>query len=1000
MVNQIKQNMLNRFTVLPCCSGVLLTVGITLTIELLRQYDVLLPAPFLLILTTIALSASFGGLRAGVCSAGVWAIYLIYAAQVPFGPKTLTGGPFQVVAGISLALLLASLQGHKTDRNKRLTQHLTTIRNTLEQRVKDRTIDLVNINELLRQEISDRIQLEAQLKHRIAFDQLIANISAQFITLNYQAVPPAIDQALKAVGEFTQVDTSYIFLFSTDQTTISLAHEWVAPGYPSQIALVQNVPVTMFPKSLADLLQGEIVHVPDVANVPVELAIDQAGWRKVNLRSVLTVPLVSQTKILGGVGFAFFHGETPWSESDIQLLETFSQILSNAFQRQQAEADLRKSEERWQLAVQNDGIFDVDLRTGETFFSTRWKEMLGYAEHELRNDNTEWWSRIHPDDLAHIIEADWAYRHGQTRYFQEEYRLQCKDGHYKWILGRGHALFDDNGEATRLIGSHTDISDRKQAEADLRQSQQRFQAIFNQTFQFIGLMTPDGTLVEANQTALDFGSLQRADVIDKPFWEAYWWTISPNTQAQLKQAITKAAQGEFIRYDVDVWGAGEQVAPIDFSIKPIRDENGQIVLLLPEGRDISELKRAEAQLRQVNSQLETRVRERTAALRASEQRYRMLYNHTPVMMHSIDRQGRLVSVSDYWLENMGYTRAEVLYHKSTDFLTEASRRYALKVVLPEYFQTGYCREVPYQFVTKTGKIIDVLLSATAEKDASGKVMRSLAVLIDVTERAAIERLKEEFISAVSHELRTPLTALHGALDLLSTGLTPSGSAQGQHVIEIAAQHSHRLVSLVNDILEIERLESGILNLNRTLLKTTELTQQAITLAQMQAERARIHLELSDPSFELVADGDRLMQVLINLLSNGIKFSDPGSSVKLSTQRLATLPAEVASSNTHLPSTNSSPPAATPVILFKVADQGRGIPADKLDQIFERFRQVDASDSRQKGGTGLGLAICRSIVQQHGGQIWVDSELGQGSCFYFTVPQGNVGEVAAPHKKTP
>ncbi|MEM9908551.1 MAG: PAS domain S-box protein, partial [Cyanobacteria bacterium P01_D01_bin.44] len=850
---------------------------------------------------------------------------------------------------------------------------------------KERTVDLVNTNNLLEQEIQERIQLEAQLKHRIAFDQLIANISTRFITLNDQAVPAAIDQALKAVGEFTQVGTSFIFLFSTDQTTISLTYEWVAPGYSPQIALVQNVPVTMFPKSLADLLQGEIVHVPDVANVPAELALDQAGWQHVNLHSVLTVPLVSQTKVLGGVGFASFDGKTNWSESDIQLLETFSQILSNALQRQQAEAALRKSEERWQLAVQNDGIFDVDLRTGETFLSTRWKEMLGYAEHELRNDNNEWWSRIHPDDLAHIIEADWAYRHGQTPYFQEEYRLRCKDGSYQWILGRGHALFDDGGKAIRLVGSHADISDRKQTEAALRQSQQRFQAIFNQTFQFIGLMTPDGILIEANQTALDFGGLKREDVVNKPFWETYWWTISPKTQAQLKQAITQAAQGEFIRYEVDVWGHNKQVAPVDFSIKPIRDENGQIILLLPEGRDISKLKTAEAQLRQVNSQLETRVRERTAALRASEQRYRMLYNHTPVMMHSIDRQGRLVSVSDYWLEKMGYTRAEVLYHKSTDFLTEASRQYAVKVVLPEYFQTGYCREVPYQFVKKTGEIIDVLLSATAERDASGEIVRSLAVLIDVTERAAIERMKEEFISAVSHELRTPLTALHGALDLLSTGLTPPQSAQGQHVIQIAAQHSHRLVGLVNDILELERLESGILKLNCTWLNTLELNHQALILAQMQAEQAGVDLKLSDPGFDIFADGDRLMQVLTNLLNNGIKFSDPGGSVQISTQRLPIPPSDIAQLETsQLPT--SQHPVTGPVILFKIEDRGRGIPADKLDQIFDRFCQVDASDSRQKGGTGLGLAICRSILQQHGGHIWADSELGQGSCFCFTIPQ--------------
>ncbi|MEM9165134.1 MAG: ATP-binding protein, partial [Cyanobacteria bacterium P01_F01_bin.4] len=425
------------------------------------------------------------------------------------------------------------------------------------------------------------------------------------------------------------------------------------------------------------------------------------------------------------------------------------------------------------------------------------------------------------------------------------------------------------------------------------------------------------------------------------------------------------------------------------------DGNGEAIRLIGSHTDISDRKQAEAQLRQVNSQLETRVRERTAALRTSEQRYRMLYNQTPVMMHSIDRQGRLVSVSDYWLEKMGYTRAEVLYHKSTDFLTEASRQYALKVVLPEYFRTGYCREVPYQFVTKTGKIIDVLLSATAERDASGEVMRSLAVLIDVTERTAIERMKEEFISAVSHELRTPLTALHGALDLLSTGLTPPASAQGKHVIEIATQHSHRLVGLVNDILELERLESGILNLNHTWLNTLELNQQALTLAQMQAEQAGVNLELSDPGFDIFVDGDRLMQVLTNLLNNGIKFSAPGGPVKLSTERLSKPPAEGVAPPQQDHTSPPQPPTTDPVILFKVKDRGRGIPADKLDQIFERFCQVDASDSRQKGGTGLGLAICRSIVQQHGGHIWADSTLGQGSCFYFTIPTAKIS-TSTPH----
>ncbi len=139
-------------------------------------------------------------------------------------------------------------------------------------------------------------------------------------------------------------------------------------------------------------------------------------------------------------------------------------------------------------------------------------------------------------------------------------------------------------------------------------------------------------------------------------------------------------------------------------------------------------------------------------------------------------------------------------------------------------------------------------------------------------------------------------------------------------------------------------------------------EQAIAQIEVIANKAGVILEVSPRSLEFSADGDRIIQVLSNLLDNAIKFSPPGARIRLSAQ----LDRE---------------------ILFQVQDQGQGIPADKLQSIFERFHQVDASDSRQKGGTGLGLAICRSIIQQHGGQIWVESQLGLGSTFYFTVPRG-------------
>jgi signal transduction histidine kinase/CheY-like chemotaxis protein len=253
--------------------------------------------------------------------------------------------------------------------------------------------------------------------------------------------------------------------------------------------------------------------------------------------------------------------------------------------------------------------------------------------------------------------------------------------------------------------------------------------------------------------------------------------------------------------------------------------------------------------------------------------------------------------------------------------------------------------------------------------------------LQLSHRSELDHLKDEFISTVSHELRTPLTSIRGALGLLSSGIIGDVDAKALNLLRIAVTNTDRLIRLINDILDLERMESGRAPLQIRRCSLRELAQQAIDTMTPMADANTVHLALEPFTVAQAAypealffdgDSDRILQVVTNLLSNAIKFSPPASTVRILTE------------------------ATSDSILLKVADEGRGIPTDKLDSIFDRFQQIEPSDARQKGGTGLGLAICRSIVQQHSGSIWAQRNLGPGSTLYVMLPRtSRASDVALP-----
>jgi PAS domain S-box-containing protein len=374
------------------------------------------------------------------------------------------------------------------------------------------------------------------------------------------------------------------------------------------------------------------------------------------------------------------------------------------------------------------------------------------------------------------------------------------------------------------------------------------------------------------------------------------------------------------------------------------------------------------------------------ALRESESKYRELYQNTPAMLHSIDTQGRLLSVSQFWLNTLGYTWEEVAGRKSTEFMTAESQKYAQEVILPDYFKTGSCRDVAYQMVTKQGAILDVLLSAIADRDAEGNIIRSLAVIIDVTqhkrtedqrrellvmEQAAradalsaheLDRLRRHFINAVSHELRTPLTSIRGYAEFLEDEIGgPLSREQAEFTVQI--QHGvARLTLLVDDLLDLTHMEAGTFALRRQIGEITAKVTEIVESLRPQMLEASIVLEVEMPSelLELSMDPDRIGQVLLNLLSNAIKFSHHGGTLRV---RVFTDSQEV-----HC----------------EIEDTGVGLAAIDIPKLFQRFVQLEHG-RRQAKGVGLGLFISRAIVEAHGGNIGVRSELGQGSTFWFTLP---------------
>ena len=497
---------------------------------------------------------------------------------------------------------------------------------------------------------------------------------------------------------------------------------------------------------------------------------------------------------------------------------------------------------------------------------------------------------------------------------------------------------------------------------------------------------PDNPIIYANPAVVRITGYQLEEIIGSNCRFLQGPATDPQTVAQIRSCIKEQRE---VKATLLNYRKNGQPFWQELKISPVFSDEGELINFVGIQTDITEHKQTQKDLRKAKDELEMIVAERTAQLvsvnnqlqleleerKQVKESLEQLSSQNELILNSVgeglcclDLQGKITFVNPAAAKLLRY-RVEELIGQSIYVILPHTRANGVPYLVEESPIYGsLMNAVVHQGINEvfwrrdvTSFPVEYISTPIREK---GKIVGAVIAFKDITERQIVERMKDEFISVVSHELRTPLTSIHGALGMLASGLLNAEPETGKRLLEIAVDSTERLVRLINDILDIERIESGEIQIVKQASNAADLMTNSINAMQAMAKKAGVTLSVSTISAQLWVEPDRIIQTLTNLLSNAIKFSLQGASVWLTAESQGNQ------------------------ILFQVKDQGRGIPADKLETIFERFQQADVSDSRNNEGTGLGLAICRSIVQQHGGQIWVKSTLGEGSTFYFTLPKNH------------
>ncbi len=690
-----------------------------------------------------------------------------------------------------------------------------------------------------------------------------------------------------------------------------------------------------------------------------------------------------------------------------------SVYFQNITKRKHTEEALRESEERWLLALRgnNDGIWDWNVRTNEVFFSPRWKEMLGYEDHEISNHLDEWAKRVHPDDLDWVTQEIKDHFAKKTPFYVSEHRIQCQDGTYKWILDRGQALWDEQGKVVRMAGSHTDVTERRRAEEALKESEERLRVALEAAC----MGTWDWNIL-TNQVSWSQSLESMMGLTPGAFdgnYETFMDLVYPEDRDRVVRAIARAIKQEesyeiefrFVLPDGKVrWAATKG--------QVFYDETGKPVRMVGVDRDITAAKQAEEELRR-QGQRSQLFAEITLKIRQSLQPDAILQTAVTEVQKLLDTNR--VLIFRLWGDGSGTVVQEaiepgftaILGQNITDpclaqeHLEPYSQGRVSAIANIETAEIALChKELLQQFGVKANLVVPILMRENcwglliAHQCSSTRnwthfeidllqqlanqigIALSQAQLLEQQTRHAEELARsnaelEQFAYVASHDLQEPLRMVTSYLQLIERRYKDKLDHKGNEFIAYAVDGARRMQTLINDLLSYSRVSTRgqpFVTVDCNAVLKNALGNLKIAIQESSA------VITHDALPTVIGDATQLTQLFQNLIGNAIKFRS-----ELSPQ------VHIGVKETREMRENSSPssPSSHNELLFYVRDNGIGIESQYAERIFVIFQRLHARGKYP--GTGIGLAICKKIVERHSGRIWVESEPGKGTIFYFTIP---------------